>query len=332
MAYSKDLQSIMERYISIYNENSPAPDFTSTHKGGDEFNEEEAFKIIDNRLHTSKMFLRNYFRTIGLHLRNLAINLDWSIDTMAVDAYENLYINPKFAAYDITQDEFTATLAHEVHHYLLSSFDRQLGRDNLLWNVATDYVINKYLEIYGLKLNRMALIPVLKNGRWIADGKDWMIPPRWELNNVDITDLKAEQIYNILEKNRGTGTGKGTGNETGKGTGKGTGNETGKGTGNETGNETGKGTGNETGKGTGNETGKGTGNETGKGTGKGTGNETGKGTGNETGKGTGNQSNDINVGDVVEDDGGNFGEVTEITPDGNYKIKPLSKSERAKYE
>jgi predicted metal-dependent peptidase len=132
----------------------------------------------------------------------------YGIDTMAVDDNGNIYINANFVINDLTDPEIMGVLAHEVMHIATLSFVRQKGRDQLLWNVATDYIMNRDLLEQGIALPKMGCLPEKNNNdRWIVTVS------HMDLNKVksgrsatptkvkiDVTDMTAEQLYDELTK------------------------------------------------------------------------------------------------------------------------------------
>ena len=72
---------------------------------------------------------------------------------MAVDDNSNIYINPEFVLKELSDDETTGVLAHETMHNATLSLFRLRGRNMKLWNIATDYVMNRDLLEMGLKLH-----------------------------------------------------------------------------------------------------------------------------------------------------------------------------------
>lgn len=155
----------------------------------DEWNE------INNKIIKAKTIISikdNYFYYI-LQQLNVLITTDSSIKTMAVDPEGNLYINAKFLLNEITLKETAAILAHETGHIWLDSFERLGNRDMGLWNVATDYIINMYLLEHQYSIPDWACVPI----RNPQDQTRWIIP---KYENLDITDLTAEQIYSTIVK------------------------------------------------------------------------------------------------------------------------------------
>ena len=149
----------------------------------------ELFKIVDLKLSKGRFWIQKNVPFYWRVLRRLKTVLTYSVPTMAVDDLGNIYMNPDFTANTLDQDGVTAVLAHECGHIMGLSFFRKKYRDHQLWNVATDYVINRGLLSDGFKLpdddKFRALLPIMRNGRWI-------IP---QYDDVDITDFTAEKMY-----------------------------------------------------------------------------------------------------------------------------------------
>lgn len=70
------------------------------------------------------------------------VEADW-LPTFAVDG-RNIYYNAEFAN-SLTVNEIVFVLAHEVCHVVYQHLGRRGHRDPLLWNMASDYVINAML-------------------------------------------------------------------------------------------------------------------------------------------------------------------------------------------
>ena len=102
-----------------------------------------------------------------------------SVKTMATDGITLLW-NPEFVE-TLSAATLAGTLAHEVMHPALHHHLRRSGRDPKRWNVACDYAINPLLIDAGLKLPEGVLIEERFRG------------------------MSAEQIYNLLEPEDGSG-------------------------------------------------------------------------------------------------------------------------------
>jgi len=102
-----------------------------------------------------------------------------SVPTMATDGV-SLFYNPDFVE-TLNAATLAGTLAHEVMHPALHHHFRRSGRDPKRWNMACDYAINPVLIDAGLKLPEGALVADRFRG------------------------MSAEQIYNLLESEEGSG-------------------------------------------------------------------------------------------------------------------------------
>ena len=99
-----------------------------------------------------------------------------AIDTMATDG-NNIWANPDYIL-DITHGENKGVLVHEVLHISNCHHLRMGDREHELWNVSCDYAINPHVLDAGMLLPKGALIEERFKGK------------------------SAEQIYNILKKER----------------------------------------------------------------------------------------------------------------------------------
>ena len=152
------------------------------------------FKKFDKKISLALHYMsihQTYYYNIVMELKMVPT---FDVDTMAVNAFGNLYINPDFVVNTLSDDGVVAVLAHEAGHVQFLSFFRMGNRDIRLWNVATDYVINKWLLKDGFVLpdsdDFRPLLPRLEDNRWII--------PKYD--NLDITNMKAERLYWELEK------------------------------------------------------------------------------------------------------------------------------------
>lgn len=72
------------------------------------------------------------------------------VKTAATDG-ETIYVNADFMA-GLSEDEQVFTMAHEVCHIALKHIQRSKDKDQRLWNLATDGVINQHLKKDGLSM------------------------------------------------------------------------------------------------------------------------------------------------------------------------------------
>lgn len=197
MAYNKDRDSIFNIYNRIIEEQNQ----------GQQVMDPDHFRKFETKLVRAKFNLFKKYPFFGITLQKMKTVpvtpeevQQYGIDTMAVDNFRNIFINTDFVLNQLTDDEVMGVLAHEVMHIATLTFGRQRGRNMLLWNYATDYIMNRDLIIQGISLPKMGLLPVQNNnGRWIVKIKG-------QKNNkvqnieIDATDLTAEQLYDLLLK------------------------------------------------------------------------------------------------------------------------------------
>lgn len=90
------------------------------------------------------------FPLLGVTMSALNTVADSNIGTAATDGH-NIYYSPKFFS-SLSDDEKTFIYAHEVMHVAFNHILRSKGRDQALWNTATDAVINQILKNEGLPI------------------------------------------------------------------------------------------------------------------------------------------------------------------------------------
>ncbi len=149
-----------------------------------------------HRLDICKAHLYRDFPWYGILLSKLHTVPTYDIDTMAVDNFGNIYMNPEFTM-KMTPEETMGVLAHECMHIMTLSFFRQHSRDMKLWNIATDFMMNLDLVEMKMSLPEGGCIPEERGGRWFA------VIPRGDGQpdlEYDITDLSAEELYDKFEK------------------------------------------------------------------------------------------------------------------------------------
>ena len=141
-------------------------------------------------------------------LMGMEVKEENSIQTMAVNAYGDLFYNAEFAD-KLSPEELNFVLAHESMHMATLSFPRQGNRDQMLWNMATDYAINLILVNEGMTSPKEVLLPDSNGDIEVPTGKG-------KKKRYNIKDKCAEQIYDILYRHAkvikdqmGTGDGNG---------------------------------------------------------------------------------------------------------------------------
>lgn len=147
------------------------------------------WRLLDQSPFTGEMVLR--FQMVPTY--------DVGNSTAATDGTK-IYFDCDFYS-KLTPEERVFVLAHEVWHNIFLHFSRKHGRDDYLWNVATDCEINHMLQNEGL-----------------AVPKDVCLP------DAEVAGLSAEDIYAHLQKeqrkqnqkNQSQGGSQGQGNSQGQ--------------------------------------------------------------------------------------------------------------------
>lgn len=117
------------------------------------------------RLILSRMRLLNTNGFYGLLLMHAEFSLDFTIDTAATDG-SKIYFSPKFMD-ELSDSELDFVLMHEIMHMALFHCKRQGNRDNYVFNIACDIVVNSNilqsnngdlksitLNKYGVSMNK----------------------------------------------------------------------------------------------------------------------------------------------------------------------------------
>ena len=120
---------------------------------------EEEFKKFELRIQRAKVQIYKRFPFFYLVLQRLKTVPTVSIPTMAVDNNGNIYINPNFTMNELSFEETIGVLVHEAFHHVNLTFYRGKGKDPHLWNVATDYIMNRDILEMGAALPALALLP-----------------------------------------------------------------------------------------------------------------------------------------------------------------------------
>lgn len=148
------------------------------------------------RIVAGKTFIFKNLPIVGYILKKLRVVMTYDIPTMAVDDIGNIYINPIFGM-KITPQEFVGVLIHEAVHVLNLTFLRKKHRRHKLWNIATDYIMNRDIKKDGFALPKGVLEPD-ENGI-IKVKYDDINKGETEVD-FDISDKSAEWLYAQLEK------------------------------------------------------------------------------------------------------------------------------------
>lgn len=89
-------------------------------------------------------------------------------------------------------EEFVAIIAHEIGHIVFKSMTRRGNRDHLLWNIATDFVINNMLDTATSGTNYFKFPDTDINGNSLKICLD---------HKYD--NMTAEAVYDVLRKEYG---------------------------------------------------------------------------------------------------------------------------------
>ena len=138
-------------------------------------------KLVRARVQLQKE--KPFFSYLTMHLNFIEDKEE--CPTMGVDAYGNMYYNPKFVD-SLSDDEIKGAMAHEVMHCALEHLDRCNGREPELFNVSSDIVINGILITDGMTIPKNALIP--RNNEFELFG----------VKLKKVNDKTSEEVYDKL--------------------------------------------------------------------------------------------------------------------------------------
>jgi len=93
---------------------------------------------------------RAKFPALGATMAFLPVVADDRIKTAATDGHQIVY-SPKFFS-TLSDEQKVFVFAHEVMHVAFNHILRSKGRNQKLWNIATDSVINQLLKMENLPL------------------------------------------------------------------------------------------------------------------------------------------------------------------------------------
>ena len=188
-------EKLTRKYVSINESSDETSDETSSPLTPEQIT--QADKLV---FHATHNILRNKAPFLFHQLQELRVIKDApGIDTMAVDGANNIYVSRKFVLEVLrTSDYVAGVLAHEVLHILNSTIPRQKDRTAMLgsyslWNIATDFVMNKDLLQDGFKLPSMGCIPVHYGNGWSINLEMFNLP-----GHLDISNKRCEQVYDDL--------------------------------------------------------------------------------------------------------------------------------------
>jgi hypothetical protein len=157
----------------------------------------ETFEKFHLRISRCKNYLNIHHPWFGIFLGKLKTVPTYSVDTMGVDNYGNIYINPDWTLAK-TEGETIGVLAHEVMHIITLTFFRLGARDMQLWNIATDYIMNKELLESDFALPAEGCLPKKVMDKWIVDLKDDKTGISY--GEIDVTNKSEEAFYDEFVK------------------------------------------------------------------------------------------------------------------------------------
>lgn len=105
---------------------------------------------MDINIELMKRRLLVKYPLFGSIVANLKYIETRECETAGTDG-KNVYFNPDFIQ-GLSEDEQTFVFAHEVCHVAFNHILRSEGKDQEIWNIATDAVINAFLEQDGLEI------------------------------------------------------------------------------------------------------------------------------------------------------------------------------------
>lgn len=192
MYFKKEDKNVYSLYRSLILEAEDGPEWA-----GKQLSIEDLTKAKD-KLVRARMALKQGWNFFGHLLVGLSTCLTYEMDTMAVDDYGNIYINPYFLLNVLNDAETVGVLAHEVLHIAnLTHFRGTSFKNFKLWNIATDYIMNRDLIQMGLSLPAFGCIPENKGGKKVIPSKP-EIPKYW--HGIDMTEMDAEELYRALDQ------------------------------------------------------------------------------------------------------------------------------------
>lgn len=114
----------------------------------------ELMEEVEEAVNRNVALITSLYKFFGRFINRMRVVYTWSIPTMGVDQFSNLYINPEFA-HELTDKQMVFVLCHEILHIVLIHIERgkvkgALPDDQEGWNVAADHEVNTILVDEGL--------------------------------------------------------------------------------------------------------------------------------------------------------------------------------------
>lgn len=128
---------------------------------------------VENQISHSKIRIKTqspFFGTLCYFAQTIVTD---RVPTAATDG-KNLFFNPRYIA-DLSERELDGLLLHELLHAALQHVSRRRERDDVLWNVAADIVVNG-----------------------IVAQQDGIVLPPHPVREEDLEDHAVEEVYVLL--------------------------------------------------------------------------------------------------------------------------------------
>lgn len=122
----------------------------------------------------------------GSAVASLKMRAAKGLGTIGTDG-KSIYYDPKFLS-EASEEKQTFLFAHEICHIAFNHILRSEGKDKELWNIATDAVINSFLEKDGMEIPEDGVSKKTLNERGF--------------DVESILGYNAEQLYNVLLKQK----------------------------------------------------------------------------------------------------------------------------------
>jgi len=136
-------------------------------------------------------YINPFFTYILLNMKIDRAQSDDKIPTMGVNALGELTWNDEFVS-KLTDEYLYGVLAHEAMHMATLTFPRKENRDHMIWNIATDLVINSILLNEKFSLPTDCVRPD-NNGDYTFTGAN-----KKKITIHETCKKTAEEVYDIL--------------------------------------------------------------------------------------------------------------------------------------
>ena len=143
----------------------------------------------EDRIIRAKISLQKtnpFFAYLVLHLKQK----ENGVQSMGIDINGNLHYNKEFVD-ALSDDDIILCLVHEILHIFLMHLLRRGNRNKTLWNISTDLITNKIIELNFRTFDNS----IIKKGGLTEENLNTNF-------NIEIPNLEnktAEEIYEILK-------------------------------------------------------------------------------------------------------------------------------------